>query len=258
MRVHLSLVAAALLGAAAPAAAQTVIGRTADADYAGPIGRDDLATTPTTRVVAQTFVTPDGAPVLQEFRFLLADFIGGDALRLRGSVYAFQGDRLAGPALFASALVPGSTAAELGEVAFGGALGLALTPGSTYAFVLSSLDGTPDGATNFFGATAADSYAGGALLASTASSAGALFAAGAFSAVAGSPDAAFRATFTAGPANVVPEPTTVVLVAGGAVVLAGVARRRTRGCAPRAPGRPTRRAGPTRAPPGASPFSGAS
>ena len=220
-----TLLPALLLLAAAPAAAgaQTTIGQLAPADYAGPIGRDDLSVDPTTRVIAQTFVAPVGSPFLQSFTFLLADYVNGADLRLRGAVYAFDGDRLSGPALYESDLLPGSTAFDLEPMTFGGTLNLALAPATTYALVLSSIEGTPDFALNFFGATAADTYAGGELLASTETTTPALFVPGAFAPIPGSPDAAFQATFTA---SAVPEPATVVLVGGGLLALAGVARRR--------------------------------
>jgi hypothetical protein len=229
MRLRTLLTRAAVLVAAAsaPAAAQVTIGPGAPDPLApnsvGPLGIDALFETiaPTYKAVAQTFVTPAGAPVLQSFRFWLSDFFGGADLRLRGSVYAFDTDHLVGPALYASALVPGSAALDFEPVDFNvGAL--ALSPGATYALVLSALDGSPDGATNLVGATNGDDYAPGAFYVATAPDPAALFAAGAFSPAPFAPDAAFEATFAAA----VPEPATVVLVAGGLVAIVGVARRR--------------------------------
>lgn len=217
----------ALTAPAAPAAAQSAqITTSVGNNTAEPFGRDPLfpGTYP---VLAQTFVAPVGTPYLQSFAFYLSDLfgIGGD-LRFRASVYAFDGDRLSGTAAYESAVQVGSTnLAGFDEYRFT-TENVLLDPAQTYALVLRAEPLGPGitGASNFASATLVDEYAGGALfVADDLGDSATLFAPGAFTPSALAPDASFDARFTA---TAVPEPTTVVLVAGGLVALVGFARRR--------------------------------
>jgi len=100
-----------------------------------------------------------------------------------------------------------------------------------YALVLSAFDGnalTPDPSTVLFGATADDTYAGGALFVSLAPDKASLFGDGAFfsdPSVGGS-DLAFSASFTSTAAT--PEPATLMLMATGLAGVGLFAKRRRR------------------------------
>lgn len=213
----LAALAAATL-AAAPATAQVTIVTPPDANggYAGPFAS---AASGGTARFAQTFGrAAAGFDVLRTFTFSLGDFNpdgSGAGLQFRASVFAVDGTQL-GARLYQSDVRTGSG----NYVAFDPYLfapGVTLTPGvTTFALVLEAVGGTA-GASDVIATSGAD-YAGGQLFAVDAS--------GNLVEPTGA-DAFFSAAFgPAAPASAVPEPTTVLLLAGGLAGVGVLARRR--------------------------------
>ena len=217
---------------AVPASAQT-FGSAVTDNSVGPFGRDALFDPFVFGAVAQTFVTPAGSPVLQSFTFYLGDFIGGADLRVQASIFAFNTNRLVGPALYTSTVRNGSTD-ESGFTPFlFSGVNLLLTPATTYAFLLRPTAATPDGSSNLVATSQTNTFTLGSLFTSTATSDAALAANGAFTQSTANTfgaDAALTATF--GPATTtVPEPSTVLLVATGLGVVGMLARRKAKNAA---------------------------
>jgi hypothetical protein len=111
-------------------------------------------------------------------------------------------------------------------------LNILLSPGATYALVLSAFDGnalTPDPSTVLVGATADDTYAGGSMFVSLTSDKTSLFGDGAFISDASfGSDVAFSASFTNSALVATPEPATWMLMATGLMGVGVFAKRRRR------------------------------
>jgi hypothetical protein len=180
--------------------------------------------------VAQTFTTPVSSPVLQSFTFFLGDYLGGADLRFRADVFAFSGDRIVGPSLYASSVRHGSDNQSGYSPYLFADVNVLLTGGSTYVLLLRPTDLSPDGSSNFVATSQSNSFTLGSLFYASATSDAALALAGAFTQSTDADygvDAAVIATF--GPVvTTVPEPSTVALLASGLAVIGMLARRRTR------------------------------
>jgi hypothetical protein len=227
--------------AAAPAAAQqvTVTSGPISADV-GPVGNDvDFGTIPT--VLAQTFSPTGGFNYLQSFQFFMSQGFGtgGSSLALQASVYAFDTDHLVGSALFTPIDLFGTESVTEQSVTIANSehpLNWFLTPGQTYALVLSSINGAPqpDHATITVAASDAP-FLGGSLFYALATDPADLTDAGAFTdagsvfgAGPGALEAAGSATFSTDRVVGTPEPSTVVMLASGLIPLGAVVRRRRR------------------------------
>lgn len=224
---------------AAPAAAQVTVGTGAPDLGIGPLGVDSQNAGFIPTAIAQTFFAPPGASYLQSFTFFLSSFANGGALKLNASVYAFSIDHLIGAALFTSPFVNGSdNEAGFDSRTVGGdpaaPLNILLSPGATYALVLSAFDGnasTPDPSTVLVGATSDDTYGGAnsALFVSLGPDKASLFGDGAFiSDPSFGSDVAFSATFTNAALVATPEPATWMLMATGLVGVGVFTKRRRR------------------------------
>jgi PEP-CTERM motif len=231
------LLPAIALAFAVPAAAQITVG-TASPDLAiGPLGVDSQNAGFIPTAIAETFFAPPGESYLQSFSFFLSSFANGGALQLSASIYAFSADHLIGSALFTSPFVSGSdNEAGFDTRTIGGdptaPLNILLSPGATYALVLSAFDGnatTPDPSTVLVGATFDDTYAGGAMFLSLAPDNASLFGDGAFlSDPSFGSDMAFSASFTSTALVATPEPATLMLMATGLAGVGLFAKRRRR------------------------------
>jgi PEP-CTERM motif len=224
-RFLLASAIAAMLSA--PLTAQTTVSSGTSPNYFGPLGIDSQGFPAS--AIAQTFVTPSGMNYLQSFSFYLSNSFNGNLLFLQAAVYQFNVDQIAGPSLFASALFNGSGNVIGNDTfTFGNSLNVALAPNTVYALVLSAIPGaaqTPDGSTVLANLAPGDTYAPGALFYALSTNAADLSAPGGFSALDGTTDVAFSATFTP---TTTPEPATLMLVATGFAGLGGVVARRRR------------------------------
>jgi hypothetical protein len=226
--------------AATPAAAQQVTVASGPLSFdVGPLGYDvDAGPLPT--VFAQTFGTTGGFNYLQSFQFFMNHgFASGSALVLQADVYAFDTDHLVGSALFAPIDLFGTDEFTDQSVTIGSSehpLNWFLTPGQTYALVLSTINGgpQPDHASITIGVTDAG-FLGGSLFFALATDPADLTDPGAFTdaggyfgAGPGTLEAAGSATFTADRVVGTPEPSTVVMLASGLIPLGAIVRRRRR------------------------------
>ncbi len=224
-RLLLASVIAATLSS--PLTAQTTVTSGTSQNYFGPLGVDSQGFPAS--AIAQTFMTPAGMNYLQSFSFYLSNSFNGNLLFLQAAVYQFNGDFLAGPALFTSALFNGSGNTNGNDTfTFGNSLNIALSPNVVYALVLSTLPGagqTPDGSTVLANLADGDTYAGGSLFYAVSTNPADLSSPGGFTSLDGTTDVAFSATFTG---TATPEPATLVLMATGLAGMGGVAVRRRR------------------------------
>ena len=216
-------VAPAIASAQAYNTQQTSVGTTING-----IGRSSDGSAFTT--LAQTFVTPSGFPYLQQFTLYMTESFGGVDTRFRAYVYEFDGN-IGALNLAQLRYRSGEFAGSSNFLGFDSFLfstpNLLLDATKQYAFVLSASEpflSIPDFSTTFAGGTDVDEYADGALFgAFNDGNFGALGVGGTLTAVQGSPDMSFNATFSS---QIVPEPSTIWLVVAGAALVGLVARRR--------------------------------
>ncbi|MBC8086920.1 MAG: PEP-CTERM sorting domain-containing protein [Phycisphaerae bacterium] len=229
MRITLrvSIIASALVVATSlPLTAQTFGSATPD-NAAAPFGRDALLPG-VIGTVAQTFSTPSGSPRLQSFTIQLSDFFGGAGLLFHASIFQFNIDRVVGPSLYTSAINTGSSNIFGYDALTFAGVNLLLTPGNTYALLLRTDTGSPDGATNFVGTTVGNSFSLGGLFISAGSTDIEVGTAGAFTASDATTygqDAAFTMDFGPAPITSVPEPASLAFVAMGLVAIGAFRRR---------------------------------
>ncbi len=228
------------LFAATGHAQTTTIGFNGLSTFDGSFGKyADSGTFPT---FAQTFVTPTTAPYLQRFSVFLADDFGyGSQLKFTAHVFEFDviNYRVVSAPLFSSVVQTGSS--NIGDNPLkpfdtyvfsntSNALNLLLAANKTYAIVLTTLGvgastftSLFDGASNSIEASDVSNYVGGRALRSHAvNTLSALSLNGAFE-NANAADLAFTADFTR---NIVPEPSTGVLVCSGLALLLLLRKRR--------------------------------
>lgn len=186
--------------------------------YVGPFGPSTVGQN---RFV-QTFQRPGaGFDLLQQFTVFLGDLnpdATGSALRFQAGVFAVTSQNTLGSQLFLSGMQSGS-ANYTGFDAYTFNTGaLLLDPGVTTFAILLQATSTTGNASNVVAASTT-SYGGGQLFSVTAT--------GAFVPLNGVSESAFSAVFAAAPSTV-PEPGTILLVAGGLAGVATLARRRQR------------------------------
>jgi PEP-CTERM motif len=198
----------------------------------GPFGKSSAAY-PASLAVGQTFTVPIGYSFLQSFSFWLADDAGltinGAALQFRGYVAEWDGAK-AGNVLFTSGVMYGQQCASVQQACSFQSPNVTVAGGQQYVAFLSAV--------GLFGDIAeteaslaintvfdpAFAYAGGAFVSTnTGASLSDLSSTDWENTGTSEYQSQFSATFTT---NVVPEPSSLLLMAVGAAGLLVVARRR--------------------------------
>jgi hypothetical protein len=212
---------AAVLGGVAPASAATSINTVSP--FLGnftPIG------IPNTSTYGQTF-TVGADNVLNGFSMYLA---GQATFDFKAYVYAWDGAKATGPALFGSALhtFTGSPASTPTEFAYDTG-NLALTNGQQYVAFLSTagLQGAQPDSTGGMPYSDSNPYSGGDFVYYNSGNNFSLLTTSSWELTGGSGDAWFKAQFNDG-AGAVPEPATWAMMIAGFAMVGGTMRYRRR------------------------------
>ena len=216
------LAAAALLGAASVAGAQTTIGAPGGASIA-PFGE------PNTQTYGQTFTVPtNGDDALNAFSFWMNPTTG---LNFRGYVFAWDGttSRATGSALFTSAIMSAPASGSGFQQVTVATGGLSLGGGSMYVAFLSA-SGLEGSNTTQWEWSTGDTYAGGEFVfQNNGEDMGAWTSQPWYTDWSGTNrDVRFEMQFSAGQVSAVPEPATVALSATGLLALGGLGAFRRR------------------------------
>lgn len=226
-----TILAASLMLAAVPLAAQSSISIAPTGDPLNGFGKPSIAT------FGQTFTAPTTGSLLQGFQFYLANDVedggNGGFLNFRGYIMAWDAanGHATGPVLFSSAARTGnpldtySTAFSM----FGIPGGVTLNPGGAYVAFLSASGLTPTGNPDFAleNMEAGAAYAGGQWVYNDNGDDSASLSTTTWNNADGDQDAAFSAQF-AQAAVTTPEPSEFVLLASGLSGLAGILKLRRR------------------------------
>ncbi len=233
-----AVVVGALAALPAVAAAQTSTLNIADPSVvdpsayflSGPFGKSS-AQYPASLAVGQTFLAPNGFSYLQSFSFWLANdpglTINASALQFQAYVALWDGSK-AGPIAYTSSVVTGPSSSTPQAYTFAG-LNLALNPNQQYVAFFTSI--AQNGSIAPAEASAAIqtvfdpayAYSGGSFVSTNGSSFSDLTTVDWDNTGFAEYQTQFSAVFTS---NVVPEPSSAALVAGGMFALLLVARRR--------------------------------
>ncbi|MGI9089765.1 MAG: PEP-CTERM sorting domain-containing protein [Gemmatimonadaceae bacterium] len=226
-----TILAASLMLAAAPLAAQSSISIAPTGDPLNGFGKPSIAT------FGQTFTAPTGS-VLQSFQFYLAndadDGGNGGFLNFRGYVMAWDAvnGHATGPVLFSSVARTGNPLDTYSTAfsTFGIPGGTTLNPGGAYVAFLSASGLAPTGnpAFAFENMEAGAAYAGGQWVYNDNGDDFASLSTTTWNNAFGDQDAAFNAQFTQAGVTTAPEPSELVLMVSGLSGLAGIVRLRRR------------------------------
>lgn len=216
------LVAAALLGAASAAGAQTTIGASGGMSIS-PFGN------PNTQTYGQTFTVPtNGDDVLNAFSFWMNPTTG---LSFRGYVFAWDGttSRATGSALFTSAIMSAPASGSGFQPVTVSNGGLSLGGGSMYVAFLSA-SGLAGSNTTQWEWSTGDTYAGGEFVFLNNGEDTAAWTSQPWHTDwnGTNRDVRFEMQFSAGQVSAVPEPATVALSAAGLLALGGLGAYRRR------------------------------
>lgn len=215
------LVAAALLGAASVAGAQTTIGAPGGSSvyYFGHSG---------TPSYGQTFTVPiNGDSHLDAFSFWMAPSAG---MNFRGYVFAWDAgaSRATGSALFTGAITAAPASGQGFQQVTIGTGGLALAGGNLYVAFLSTSGVVGSGSSEWEFSTG-DTYAGGEFVFTNNNDPASWTQGGWSTDWSGTDrDVRFEMQFSAGQVSAVPEPATVALSATGLLALGGIGAFRRR------------------------------
>jgi len=180
---------------------------------------------PNTQTYGQTFRTPAVDTRMQNFSFWITN---SSAFEMKGYVFAWDGAKATGSALFMSDLLFAPVGEFMKTTVQTG--GLNLVAGGSYVFFLSTsgLQGE-GGASMEWNSYGADTYVDGTFVYLNHDENGdeqAEWTADEWSTWSPTTDLRFEANFNTMDQNVVPEPSTYVLMATGLMGLGAVARRR--------------------------------
>ena len=216
------LVAAALLGAASVAGAQTTIGAPGGSSVS-PFGE------PNTQTYGQTFTVPtNGDNALNAFSFWMAP---ATDLSFRGYVFAWDGatSRATGSALFTSSIMSAPTSGSGFQQVTVSTGGVSLTGGSMYVAFLSA-SGLAGSSTTQWEFGTGDTYAGGEFVFMNNGENTGAWTTGTWNTdhAGTNRDVRFEMQFSATQMSQVPEPATVALSATGLLALGGIGALRRR------------------------------
>ena len=216
-------VAAALALSATAGHAQVINTLPPEYNFVGEAdqSRNDVA-------VGESFIVPAGGGYLSSLTLGVEGVLGtANLVNLRTYLYAWNGSRPTGPALFQSATF--SPPATNGFVFHTFTPNVSLTPGGSYAFFVSGIGlAQPAGFTIYGfaqrGTNPVDVYTQGLRVNANTTSFADITSTTWYQSY--DRDIAFRAEFTAGPAVATPEPASIALVATGLLAVGVPAVRR--------------------------------
>jgi len=175
-----------------------------------------------TQVYGQSITAPAGASLLTGFSFRIKDI--GSPINFAAHVYAWDGAKITGPALFnlGGQSIAGGASGSFLPVSI--ATSVAVTPGSQYMMFLSTIDEPQSTTATSWGyLNGADAYAGGGFFFFNTNSFASL-SADAWENFGGKDDLAFSASFDG--TTVVPVPGALGLMLSGAAAMGFLGRRR--------------------------------